>query len=69
MLALGWTLFAALYFIGMAHGIASDMVQMRVAPYQKWTWRWGYLAWPVSDCSFVLENWRTCVSALFGAKV
>lgn len=45
MLALGWTLFVALYFIGFACVLAHNIASYRggLIP---WTWKWSLLAWP-----------------------
>lgn len=60
MTALGWTLLAALYAIGLTHSIVEDRYQWKRLDI-KWTWREidrSQIAWPWMMLSKTIERLR-----------
>lgn len=68
MLALGWTLFFALYFIGFAWACVMDMVNHRggLIP---WRFHWITLGWPFLLLSDAWDSRHAAWDVLTGKKV
>lgn len=67
MLALGWTLFFALYFIGLVWALVLDMVSHRggIVP---WRWRWILLGWPFLLLSDAWDSRQAVMDVLTGKR-